>query len=100
MNRNVLIRLLTKLIFSLVESSNVFAVNIVANSILIRILIFMIEFIIIIAKNSMTYDKFSDFNKFLVKKKKRRRNFLREMKNIEQRRVINDFFCFCFDLDA
>jgi hypothetical protein len=94
MNRNVLIRLLTTLISSFAESSNVFAADIVANSSSIRISIFMIEFVVIIAKKSTTHDEFSNFDEFLAKKKKRRRNFLRKMKNHEQRRVIDDFSVF------
>jgi hypothetical protein len=66
MNRNVLIRLLTTLISSFAESSNVFVVDIVANSFLIRISTFMIEFIVIIADESTTYDEFSNFDKFFV----------------------------------
>jgi hypothetical protein len=54
----------------------------------------MIEFIIIIAEKLTTHDEFSDFDKFLAKEKKRRRNFLRKMKNHEQRRVIDDFSVF------
>jgi hypothetical protein len=54
----------------------------------------MIEFIVIIAKESTTQNEFSDFDEFFVKKKKRRRNFLRKMKNHEQRRVIDDSFVF------
>jgi uncharacterized protein with von Willebrand factor type A (vWA) domain len=50
MNRDVLIRLLTTLISSFAESSNVFAVDIVANSSSIRISIFMIESVVIIAE--------------------------------------------------
>jgi hypothetical protein len=83
MNRNVLIRLLMILISSLAESLNVFVVDIIANSFSIRISIFMIKFIVIIAEKSTTHDKFSDFDEFFVKKKKRRRNFLRKMKNHE-----------------
>jgi hypothetical protein len=94
MNRNVLIRLLTTLISSFAESSNVFAVDIVADSFLIRISIFMIEFVVIIAKKSTTHDEFSDFDEFFAKKEERRRNFLRKMKSHEQRRVIDDFFVF------
>jgi hypothetical protein len=61
---------------------------------LIRISIFVIEFVVIIAKKLTTFKKFSDFDEFLAKKKERRRNFLRKMKNHEQRRVIDDFFIF------
>jgi hypothetical protein len=94
MNRNVLIRLLTTLIFSSFESSNVFVADIVANSLSIRISIFMIEFVVIIAEKSTTLNEFSDFDEFFVKKKERRRNFLRKMKSHEQRRIIDDFFVF------
>jgi hypothetical protein len=94
MNRNVLIRLLTTLISSFAESSNVFIADIVANSSLIRTSIFMIEFVVIIAKKLTTQNEFSDFDEFLAKKKERRRNFLRKMKNHEQRRIIDDFFVF------
>jgi hypothetical protein len=72
MNRNVLIRLLTTLISSFFESSNVFVVDIVANSLSIRISIFMIEFVVIIAKRSTTLNEFSDFDEFLAKEKERR----------------------------
>jgi hypothetical protein len=94
MNRNVLIRLLTILISLIAESSNVFIVDIVANSFSIRTSIFLIEFVVIIAKRSTTFNEFSNFDEFLVKKEKRRRNFLQEMKNHEQHRVIDDFFVF------
>jgi hypothetical protein len=90
MNRNVLIRLLTTLISSFSESSNVFVADIVADSLSIRTSIFMIEFVVIIAKESTTLNEFSDFDEFLAKEKERRRNFLRKMKNHEQRRVIDD----------
>ncbi len=62
MNRNVLIRLLTTLISSFSESSNVFVVDIVANSFSIRISIFMIESVVIIAEESTTLNDFSDFD--------------------------------------
>jgi hypothetical protein len=94
MNRNVLIRLLTTLISSFFESSNVFVADIVADSFSIRISIFMIEFVVIIAEKSTTLNEFSDFDEFLAKEEKRRRNFLRKMKSHEQRRVIDDFFVF------
>ncbi len=94
MNRNVLIRLLTTLISSFSESSNVFVADIVANSLSIRTSIFMIEFVVIIAKESTTLNEFSDFDEFLAKEKERRRNFLRKMKSHEQRRIIDDFFVF------
>ncbi len=54
MNRDVLIRLLTTLISSFAESSNVFVADIVANSSSIRTSIFMIEFVVIIAEKSTT----------------------------------------------
>jgi hypothetical protein len=85
-----LIRLLTTLISSFAESSNVFVADIVPNSFSIRILILLIEFVVIIAKRSTTFDEFSNFDEFLVKKKERRRIFLQKMKNHEQRRIIND----------
>jgi hypothetical protein len=69
MNRNVLIRLLTILISSLAESLNVFAIDIVANSLSIRISTFVIKFVVIVAKKSTTHDEFSDFDEFLAKKK-------------------------------
>ncbi len=94
MNRNVLIRLLTTLISSFSESSNVFVVDIVANSFSIRISIFMIEFVVIIAEESTTLNEFSDFDEFFAKEEERRRNFLRKMKSHEQRRVIDDSFVF------
>jgi hypothetical protein len=94
MNRNVLIRLLTTLISSFAESSNVFVVDIVEDSSLIRISIFIIESVVIIAEESTTQNEFSDFDEFLAKEEKRRRNFLRKMKNHEQRRVIDDFSVF------
>jgi hypothetical protein len=94
MNRNVLIRLLTTLISSFAELSNVFVADIVANSLSIRISIFMIDFVVIIAEKSTTFEKFSNFDEFLVRKEKRRRNFLRKIKNHEQRRIIDDFFVF------
>jgi hypothetical protein len=68
MNRNVLIRLLTILISSLVELSNVFVVDIIAKSLSIRILIFMINFVVIIAEKSTTFEKFSNFEEFLARK--------------------------------
>jgi uncharacterized membrane protein (DUF485 family) len=85
MNRNVLICWLTILISSFAEWSNVSVVNIVTNSFSIRILIFVITFIVIIAERSTTYKKFSDLDEFFVKKEERRQNFLRKMKNHEQR---------------
>ncbi len=94
MNRNVLIRLLTTLISSFSESSNIFVVDIVADLFSIQISIFMIEFVVIIAEKSTTLNEFSDFDEFLAKKKERRRNFLRKMKNHEQRRIIDDFSVF------
>jgi hypothetical protein len=94
MNRNVLIHLLTTLISSLAESSNVFVVDIVANSFLIRTSIFMIKSVVNIAKKSTTQNEFLNFDEFFAKKKERRRNFLRKMKSYEQRRIINDFFVF------
>jgi hypothetical protein len=94
MNRNVLIRLLTTLIFSFSESSNVFVADIVADSSSIRTSIFMIESVVIIVEESTTRNEFSEFDEFLAKKKERRRNFLRKMKNHEQRRVIDDFSVF------
>jgi predicted NUDIX family phosphoesterase len=54
----------------------------------------MIESVVIIAEKLMTQNEFLNFDEFLVKEKKRRRNFLRKMKNHEQRRVIDDFFVF------
>jgi hypothetical protein len=90
MNRNVLIRLLTTLISSFAESSNVFVADIVADLLSIRTSTFLIEFVIIIAKRSTTFDEFSNFDEFLVKEEERRRNFLQKMKNHEQRRVIDD----------
>jgi hypothetical protein len=94
MNRNVLIRLLTTLISSLAESSNVFVADIVANSLSIRTSILLIEFVVIIAEKSTTLDEFSNFDEFFAKEKERRRNFLQKMKNHEQRRVIDDSFVF------
>jgi hypothetical protein len=94
MNRNVLIRLLTTLISSLAELSNVFVADIVVNSSSIRTSAFVIESVVIIAKESTTLDEFFDFDEFLAKKEKRRRNFLKKMKNHEQRRVIDDFSVF------
>jgi hypothetical protein len=90
MNRNVLIRLLTTLISSFSESSNVFVADIVANSFLIRTSVFMIESVVIIVEEHTTHDEFSDFDEFFAKEEERRRNFLRKMKNHEQRRVIDD----------
>ncbi len=69
MNRDVLIRLLTTLIFSFSESSNVFVADIVANSSSIRTSIFMIESVVIIAKKSTTLNEFSDLMSFLLEKK-------------------------------
>ncbi len=94
MNRNVLIRLLTTLISSSSESSNVFVADIVTNSFSIWTSIFMIKFVVIIAKKSTTLNEFSDFDEFFAKKEERRRNFLRKMKSHEQRRVIDDFSVF------
>jgi hypothetical protein len=54
----------------------------------------VIEFVVIIAKESTTFNEFSNFDEFLAKKEKRRQNFLKKMKNHEQRRVIDDFFVF------
>jgi hypothetical protein len=54
----------------------------------------VIKFVVIIAKKSTTLEKFSNFDEFLVKKEKRRRNFLQKMKSHEQRQVIDDFFIF------
>ncbi len=94
MNRNVLIRLLTTLISSFAESSNVFVADIVVDSLSIRTSIFVIESVVIIAKESTTFDEFSNFDEFLAKEEKRRRNFLKKMKSHEQRRVIDDFSVF------
>jgi hypothetical protein len=54
----------------------------------------LIEFVVIIAKRSTTFDKFSNFDEFFAKKEERRRNFLQKMKNHEQRRIIDDFSVF------
>jgi hypothetical protein len=94
MNRNVLIHLLTTLISSFAESSNVFVVDIIANSSSIRISTLLIEFVVIIAKKSTTFDEFSNFDEFFAKKEERRRNFLQKMKSHEQRRIIDDFSVF------
>jgi hypothetical protein len=51
----------------------------------------LIEFVIIIAERSTTFDQFSNFDEFFVKEEKRRRNFLQKMKNHEQRRIIDNF---------
>jgi hypothetical protein len=90
MNRNVLIRLLTTLISSFSESSNVFVADIVADSLSIRTSASMIEFVVIIVEEHTTHDEFSDFDEFLAREEERRRNFLRKMKSHEQRRVIDD----------
>ncbi len=89
-NRNVLIRLLTTLISSFAESSNVFVADIVADSFSIWTSILLIESLVIIAERSTTFDEFSNFDEFLVREKERRRNFLQKMKDHEQRRVIDD----------
>jgi hypothetical protein len=54
----------------------------------------VIEFVVIIAKESTTLNEFSDFGEFLARKEKHRRNFLKKMKSHEQRRVIDDSFVF------
>jgi hypothetical protein len=54
----------------------------------------VIESVVIIAKESTTFDEFLDFDEFLAKEEKRRRNFLKKMKNHEQRRVIDEFSVF------
>jgi hypothetical protein len=94
MNRNVLVRLLTILISLFAESLNIFVVDNVANSSSIRTSILLIEFVVIIAKKSTTFDEFSNFDEFLAKEEKRRRNFVKKMKNHEQRRIIDDFSVF------
>jgi hypothetical protein len=88
MNRDVLIRLLTTLISSSAESSNVFVVDIVVDSSSARTSAFVIESVVITAEASTTLDEFSDFDEFLARKEKRR-NFLKKMKSHEQRRVID-----------
>jgi hypothetical protein len=50
----------------------------------------LIEFVVIIAERSTTFDEFSNFDEFLAREEERRRNFLQKMKSHEQRRVIDD----------
>jgi hypothetical protein len=93
MNRDILIRLLTILIFFLADFANVF----VADSISIQITTFAIDFFVTFVSESTIEVDFENLNDVLVKKQKRRQNLKLEMMNHEQRRVIDDFFFFVSD---
>jgi hypothetical protein len=60
----------------------------------------LIEFVVIIAEKSTTFNEFSNFDEFLAKKEERRRKFLQ--KNEKSRATSSNrwFFCFCFEFDA
>jgi hypothetical protein len=87
-NRDVLIRFLTILIFFFVDLANVF----IADSISIQITVSAIDFFVTFVFEFIIEIDFENLNDVLVKEQKRRQNLKLKMMNHEQRRVIDDFF--------
>jgi hypothetical protein len=89
MNRDVLIRLLTILIFFSAD----FAMFI-TDSISIQITVSVIDFVVTFAFESIIEIDFENLNDVLVREQERRQNLKLKMMNHDQRRVIDDFFFF------
>jgi hypothetical protein len=93
MNRDVLIRFLTILIFFFADFANVS----VADSISIQITASAIDsFVTFVSEFTIEID-FENLNDVLVRKQERRQNLKLKMMNHEQRRVIDDFSFFVSD---